>query len=256
MSLTCNSGFGRNICRAGNKIISVVTNNNEIADNGLDCKAQFCLDPKGDVKFTFAIDKDTERSIGYITGPSGSGKSTLCVQYLTAYKKAYPTNKIYVFSALSEDPTLDKIKDLKRIKMNERLYTDPIQAEQLQDSMCIFDDTDVLSDKKIREAVYTLMNSALETGRHFKTSMLVTNHLPSAGHLTRRILNECHFCALFPWSGSSGGIKRLLEVYLGVSKNDFKRAKDSRSRWMVVHKNYPQTIVTEYQVWTAGEGED
>jgi hypothetical protein len=46
-------------------------------------------------------------------------------------------------------------------------------------SVIIFDDIDVLNDKRIRDGVYSLLNQVLEIGRHFNISCLMTNHLPS-----------------------------------------------------------------------------
>jgi hypothetical protein len=41
-------------------------------------------------------DKETERSILYITGPSGSGKSYYTRNYILEYKKMFSKNNIYV----------------------------------------------------------------------------------------------------------------------------------------------------------------
>ena len=62
-------------------------------------------------------DKETERSILYITGPSGSGKSYYTRNYVLEYKKMFPKNNIYLFSSLDSDETLDKIPKIKRIKL-------------------------------------------------------------------------------------------------------------------------------------------
>ncbi|MFM7981158.1 MAG: hypothetical protein ACKPKO_17760, partial [Candidatus Fonsibacter sp.] len=40
----------------------------------------------------------------------------------------------------------------------------------------------------------------LEIGRHFKIHCIVTNHLPTNGKDTRRILNEAHTVTYFPHS--------------------------------------------------------
>jgi Mor family transcriptional regulator len=49
------------------------------------------------------------------------------------------------------------------------LIDDPITLEELSDSVSIFDDIDVIPNKKVREAVYSLLNQILETGRHTRT---------------------------------------------------------------------------------------
>jgi energy-coupling factor transporter ATP-binding protein EcfA2 len=112
----------------------------------------------------------------YICGPSGSGKSTLTSNYLTQYKKKYPENPIYIFSALSKDDVLDKIPGIKRIQINKALLSDPLSADDFQDCCRIFDDIDVLGDKKVREEVLKIANQILEIGRHFRTTAIFTNH--------------------------------------------------------------------------------
>ena len=154
-----------------------------------------------DSKFQHIPDTTKEREILYITGPSGSGKSTYTRKYLEQHKKKYKNRPIYLFSSLPSDDSLDKVGP-KRIKLDERMHTDPIKVEELRESICIFDDIDVISDKKIREAVYDILNQVLEIGRHYKIHCVVTNHLPTNGKDTRRILNEAHTVTYFPHNSS------------------------------------------------------
>ena len=140
-----------------------------------------------DSRFQRVPDTTKEREILYITGPSGSGKSTYTRKYLKQYEKKYKNRPIYLFSSLPSDESLDKVQP-KRIKLNETMLTDPTKVEELRESICILDDVDVISDKKIWEAVYDVLNQVLETGRHYKIHCVVTNHLPTNGKDT----NEAH----------------------------------------------------------------
>ena len=63
------------------------------------------------------------------------------------YKKKYKNHPIYLFSSLTEDESLDSIKP-KRIIIYESLVSDPIEISELAKSCCIFDDIDVISNKK------------------------------------------------------------------------------------------------------------
>ena len=117
-----------------------------------------------DSKFQHIPDTTKEREILYITGPSGSGKSTYTRKYLEQYKKKYKSREIYLFSSLPSDESLDKVGP-KRIKLDESMHADPIKVNDLGESICIFDDIDVISDKKIRDAVYDILNQVLELGR-------------------------------------------------------------------------------------------
>jgi hypothetical protein len=198
-----------------------------------------------DSKFQHIPDTTKEREILYITGPSGSGKSTYTRKYLEQYKKKFKNRPIYLFSSLPSDESLDKVQP-KRIKLDETIHTDPIKVEELQESICIFDDIDVISDKKIREGVYVILNQVLEIGRHYKIHCVVTNHLPTNGKDTRRILNEAHTVTYFPHS--AGGIKYMLEEYVGLDKKQIAYMKRQNSRACTIFKNYPQCYMLEHEI--------
>jgi energy-coupling factor transporter ATP-binding protein EcfA2 len=199
-----------------------------------------------DSKFQHVPDTTKEREILYITGPSGSGKSTYTRKYLEQYKKKFKNRPIYLFSSLPSDESLDKVQP-KRIKLDEAIHTDPIAVEELKESICIFDDIDVISDKKIREGVYTILNQVLEIGRHYKIHCVVTNHLPTNGKDTRRILNEAHTVTYFPHS-AGGKIKYMLEEYVGLDKKQIAYVKRQNSRACTIFKNYPQCYLLEHEI--------
>ena len=137
-----------------------------------------------------------------------------------------------MFSSLPEDESLDDVKP-QRIKLDSSIYEEPIEVEEFQDSVVIFDDIDVISDKKIRDAVYNILNRVLEIGRHFKITALVTNHLPTNGKDTRRILNEARHVFDSPHS-ASGRIQYLLIDYLGLDKKMVQYFRKLHSRWCCV----------------------
>ena len=195
--------------------------------------------------FQLVPDTSHERDILYITGASGSGKSTFTRQYIEQYKKKYKNREIYLFSHLKEDPSLDGIKP-KRIKIDSSLYEDPLDVEEFQESCIIFDDCDCIPDKKTKDAVLAIMNQVLEVGRHYSISCLITNHLPSDRHNTRRILNEVMYFVYFPAS-AGGKIKYVLTEYLDVDEQKIKYFKRLNTRWIVIRKNYPQCWASQHE---------
>ena len=205
-------------------------------------------------KFSHIPNTDLERDILYITGPSGSGKSWYANTYIKNYKKTYPKNNIYMFSPVVEDESISS--DIKRVKLDDRMVTDPLKIGELAESLVIFDDIDVIKDKKLREAIYGLLNEVLEVGRHIKVSCIITNHLPTNGKETRRMLNEAHAITYFPAAGSKVQLNRLLEQYIGMDKKDIKKAKQSGSRWVTVFKNYPQFVMTENEMYLLSTDDD
>ena len=61
------------------------------------------------------------------------------------YKKKFKDRPIYLFSSLPSDESLDKIKP-KRVRLDASTHTDPIDVEELKDSVCIFEDIEVRAD--------------------------------------------------------------------------------------------------------------
>lgn len=196
-------------------------------------------------RFQLGINKETERMIGYIVGASGSGKSYFAKQFINEYHKAYPSRPIYVISALSEDPTLDSIKCLKRIKLTDAFVNDDLSSADFQDSLLIMDDTDTISQKKVRNKVNQIRDDVLSCGRHFNTSLLVTAHQPCRGNETKLILNESHFFTIFPLGLQGRAKSYLLETYLGLSKEQIHKLKQIDSRAITFVKNYPQVVLSE-----------
>ena len=211
--------------------------------------------PLKDGKFQQIPNPKSEREILYITGPSGSGKSTYTLKYCQQFKKKKKKADIFLFSALAEDDTLDKIKT-KRMIIDDSLVANPIDVEEFKNALVIFDDVDVISNKDHREAVYKILNQILEVGRHHKISCIVTNHLPTGGKDTRRIINESHSVTYFPQAGSAGQMKRLLQDYLGLDLSTLKKIRKLNTRWATVFKNFPMAIMTERLLFSLNPDDD
>ena len=201
-------------------------------------------------EFSLAHDTTNERQIVYITAPSGAGKSYMAKQYIMEYHKHHPKNAIYVFSSLPDDKTLDTLKYLKRIKINNPEFkTIELTAEDFKDSLVLFDDVDVIIDKLLLKKVQSILNSILQIGRHYNVSCIYTSHKATAGKDTAIILNEAHVICLFP---STSGGKMLDYVggqYLGLSKKQLEKLKDIKSRWACVIRKYPRAILTQHEAY-------
>jgi len=251
---------GRPLCRIdkgkyNNMLVSVSEESRGDAKDDDELMKEFKrLQISNDSKFQIVPDLTKERQILYITGASGSGKSTFTRKYIEELKKKKKDTPIYLFSALKEDESLDSINP-QRITIDESLIDDPITLEELSDSVCIFDDIDVIPNKKIREAVYNLLNQILETGRHTRTWCIVTNHLPTNGRETRRILNESHMFIYFP-NSANGRIKYFLQEYVGLDKKAIIYIKKQQSRWACIYKHYPQIYLLEREVGLLSELND
>lgn len=211
---------------------------------------------QGDEKFQCIPNPETERQILYITGRSGSGKSHYTLHYCMEYKRMFPKRNVYLFSALTEDSTLDKLQGLQRIKLTDEFCNEDITSEDFKNSMVIFDDTDVISDKKIRNKVNAIMNNILQVGRHHNTSCIITTHTACNGKDTKVILNEAHSITIFPNGLGNRTMKYLLDSYLGLDKEQCKRIKKLESRWVSICKTFPMTIISEKEAYIVKADDD
>jgi hypothetical protein len=191
------------------------------------------------------INKD--RDVNYIFGQSGSGKSFYVVLYAQQYKKIFSKNPIYIFSALDSDKEgIDKIKGIKRIKLDKDFIDDEIiPTEEFKNSLIIFDDVDNISDKSLKKKVWAYMNNFLQTGRHFKISLCITFHISAGGNDTKMIINEATSITYFPATIGGRNLKYMLDSYLGLDKKQIEKVKKLNSRWITILKTYPKVILSE-----------
>jgi len=202
--------------------------------------SMFALSPSKDAK---------KREIYYIAGASGSGKSHIAKRLAEQYQKQFPDRDVYLVSKLAEDATLDSMKK-PPIRLNvEKLVETPMKdLEPLRDSMIIFDDYDSFTGKDAK-AVQQLIDDIATMGRHTNTTMLCLSHYLSNYKKTRLMLTESHFFVLYPQSTGSQALNYLLKTYLGMDKNDIEKIKRTGSRWVCIHKNAPQYVITENTAW-------
>ena len=191
-----------------------------------------------DAKFEPRPNTKNERDILYIAGPSGSGKSWYTKMYLLNYKLLFPDNKIYMFSKLFEDKSLEEVQ-IERVMIDERLISEPFDVYDFSNCVVIMDDIDALREKDLKNAIYDLKNEILECGRHTHTTLILTSHLACKGHETKSILNEAHSLVFFMKSGMP--VKHLLKSYLGMEEKQIK--------YLILLKQYTCIVLTTFKVF-------
>lgn len=221
------------------KIISLEPNKNKVKN--------FIEEIKLDKEFEIIqqIPPNNERLCLYITGQSGSGKSYYTFKYTEEYRKKFKNNPIYLFSSVDKD-ILDKIKGLKRVKLDDKFLNDcNIEEIDFSDSLFIFDDTDVIANKLIKKKVDHLLNILLQKGRHTKSTVIFTSHQPNNGRETKIIIAESHSITFFPATLGNRSLKYLLESVFGYSTKQINniRKKCAGSRWITIYK--PNIVMYE-----------
>jgi len=245
MSLTFEANVGAPIAMIGNGKKSKAKHILSVAAKKSDVRQELKEVKLGDNETFLPIcDPNKERSVLYITGMSGSGKSFFTADWIKRYKQIYPKNNVYLLSSLDSDNSIDKIKDLYRIKLNE-FVEDKWTIDDLKDSCIIFDDTDCITDKNIKKEIDLLLNSVLQTGRHTFTSVIFTSHLATCGKDSRMILAEAHSVVLFPGTMGQRNLKYICESYFGLDANEIKKLKKLDGRWVQINRTYPKSILSE-----------
>ena len=193
--------------------------------------------------FEKAVDTSQEREVMYVSGISGAGKSYYCRQYIEKFRKKYPKRDVFVFSSLGECKTLDKLKYLKRIKiLDPEFMSRTLTAKDFKQSLVLFDDIDVISNRKIEQQVYEIMNSILQIGRHHQVTALVTSHSATNGNDTKIILNESTAITLFPKAAGNKGLLYIADQYLGLDTKEAKQLKKIEGRFVTIVRSHPRCI--------------
>ena len=233
---------GKAIARVGKRMLFL---SDKPVEGGFDTVA-----PKGDAVIQQLPDKDAERSVLYISAPSGAGKSYYTREYIAEYRKIYPKRDVFVFSSLDDDPTLDKLKYLKRIKIRKpEFLTTELSVDMFKDSLVVMDDVDVIADRKIKLKVFQLLNTLLQVGRHENVSVVYTSHMACNGAETRIILAECHSLTTFPKNIGGKAARYLYDNYLGLDKTEIKSLKSVQGRHVTILKSFPMVALSEGRAW-------
>jgi 3-methyladenine DNA glycosylase AlkC len=201
--------------------------------------------------FQVINDQTQERFIYYIIGRSGSGKSYFIKKWIqNFYHELYKKRPVYVFSYLDSDKTLDELKYLKRIKLDEEfLDDDEISIKDFANSCVIMDDIDNIKNKAIKRKVDNLLNEILTVGRHHNVSALITRHTATNGQDTKIILAESHSYVIFPSGVGNRPLKYLLDNYLGLDSKQIKKIKNSKSRYVCIQRTFPLSVVSEKECY-------
>ena len=196
-----------------------------------------------------------KREIWYIAGASGSGKSYVAKQLSETYHKFYPDRDIYLVSKLQEDETLDNAKcPMTRLNPTKLIENPMKDLEPLRDSMIIFDDYDTCTGAE-GKIIQQLIDDISVMGRHQNITMLCLTHYLTNFKKTRLMLTEATHFVLYPQSTGAHALEYLLKTHLGLSKKEILNMKKTGSRFLCIHKNFPQYYITETEASLMNQGD-
>ena len=196
-----------------------------------------------------------KREIWYIAGASGSGKSYVAKQLSEMYHKYFPDRSIYLVSKLQEDETLDNAKCPMTRLNTAKLIENPMKdLEPLRDSMIIFDDYDTFTGAEAK-IIQQLIDDIAVMGRHQNITMLCLTHYLTNFKKTRLMLTEATHFVLYPQSTGAHALEYLLKTHLGLDRKEVANMKRTGSRFLCIHKNFPQYYISETECALMNQGE-
>ena len=210
--------------------------------------------PKERLELAFPL-PNNERLVMYISGKNGCGKSTFIANLLKNYVEVYQDRDIFLFSSQEYDDKLDdlNLENLQRITIDS-LATEPLTLDDLRNSICIFDDVDSIANKAVSKAVDDLKFDILKNGRSHNgdrsddIDVIITNHIPNAGHATKAMIHEAFYYVVFPMGSTARAIQTICD-YAGLDKEHKRRILSSGSRSVIIHNNYPSYVLTTNEIF-------
>lgn len=185
-----------------------------------------------------------KRDVMYVSGPSGVGKSVFCAMYAENFVRMWPEKKVYLFSRLEQDSSIDSVKNLVRIPLTVDNLT-LLDSKSFSDSLVIFDDCDTISAIKLKKAVDKLKDDIMQVGRHHKIYIIITSHLLNRSRETRIIMQEMNKLVIFPHSGSRHFLNYCFQKYVGLDRSECKSIFNLSTRWAIIHTHMPRYVLYE-----------
>lgn len=197
-----------------------------------------------------------------IAGPSLCGKShfarDLAIDYYDDY--AEQGNKIVLFTAIPRFKdnifACDMCRDMEegddkrekypcfcskiyRIKCDESLLTNPIDLDELSNSLCIFDDIDRHPVKEVAKELNLLRDKIMNSGRHDNIDLISIAQLLLQGHKSKCSNTNAFQVVGFGQSGGRYQMIEFLKRYMSIPKKTIEKIIALPSRFVVINNCEP-----------------
>lgn len=208
---------------------------------------------KTNQEFNLLPRNDGERELIFITGSSGCGKTTCVKNYCELYHKIYPKAPIYLFSEKLEDVSIDCLKYINRVVINENIseIAEIPLENYLPNTLLLFDDYDDLQ-KQYLMPIQQLISRVLKLGRQYKISCLIVSHLinPTKNReFNRNILLEVQKVIFFK-NDNTYGNKYYLKTYGGLDQKQINKVLSKDTRYIIFNNRYPNYFITKKEIFT------
>ena len=126
-----------------------------------------------------------------------------------------------------------------RIRCDESLLEDPIDQKELHNSLCIFDDTDRITNKDVGRALNDLRDILMCSGRHENIDLVSISQILMDGKKTKTALTNAFATVLFPVSGGRYQSVNYLKKYMSLEKDAIDKIINLPTRWALINGAAP-----------------
>lgn len=200
---------------------------------------------------------EIRREVIMVVGQAGAGKSWWTGRYIrlwkelqtAAFQKGKRTTepKVYILSPKTTDPELDKA-GVRRILLDEEFTEEKLSVDDFAEQLVVFDDCDLITNKKVKKAVFELCEQVLGIGRDRKIWCIRTSHFFFNWGATRTSLLEANKVVFFPSRGSGKQALEWLKKHARLEKNQIAKIAKLKSRWVVFDMTAPNYVLSENQI--------
>lgn len=178
-------------------------------------------------------------------GPDGSWKYRFISKCLPLSNHGKRT---WVFSHTTNEGYLNRLNPCRLI-INDEIADNPIALHELENSTCIFDDIESMTNHAVREALKKLRNKILKSGGSHNISTISTVTFPiKKPEELKHVVSHSPYLALYP-NHEPKYTKKFLKCY-GLHDHTIHKIIKTPCRWMMLHLGNPNYGMHENGVFT------
>ena len=132
-----------------------------------------------------------------------------------------------------------------RVKLDESLLEDPIDLDELSNSLTIFDDIDRHHNKKIAAELNLLRDKIMNSGRHDNIDIISIGQVLLDGKKTKCSNTNAFQIVGFPNSGGRYQLHGFLDKYMRLPKPMIDKILSFPSRWVAINNVNPLFVLHE-----------
>lgn len=183
----------------------------------------------------------------YCAAMSLSGKSYICAKLAESCVKQHPEKRLVVISWSDNDPShkdIAKRACYHKITVSDELLDDPIELNELHDSIVIFDDIGNFP-KEIAHELALLRDKCFNAGRHANISCISIQQKLLDGKNTATCLTNAFQVIIFPHTATRFQAGEWLKRYLYLNKKQIQTILNLPSEWVILNTTSPLYVLHE-----------